>query len=244
MSPDHINHPYPSEKEKARMVLETGIELKRLNNWFVNNRIRYWKPRMEALQKEPSEQPSRRSELQPESKTRLSTEAAPAKPVLAGCAKASASSSSDTSNFLLRVAKSCPEVNDTVEGTPKLDLPTTLRDLVHEVSDASIATNDGSVSSSDEDQESGRDSHFSLPSSSTYDELVEIWSPPRTVQKRLRGKEDEDLLSRISSPRTKYRQKDIETWKTACETSPKLHDTSLPSLDEAACLFGYSSIIV
>jgi hypothetical protein len=27
---------------------ETGIELKQLTNWFVNNRKRYWKPRVEA----------------------------------------------------------------------------------------------------------------------------------------------------------------------------------------------------
>ena len=30
---EHINHPYPSEAEKAQMVADTGIELKRLNNW-------------------------------------------------------------------------------------------------------------------------------------------------------------------------------------------------------------------
>lgn len=52
MSPEHINHPYPSESEKARMVADTGIEMKRLNNWFVNNRIRFWKPRFEAMQKQ------------------------------------------------------------------------------------------------------------------------------------------------------------------------------------------------
>ena len=52
MSPDHITHPYPTEQEKAQIMAETGIELKQLTNWFVNNRKRYWKPRVEAhLQK-------------------------------------------------------------------------------------------------------------------------------------------------------------------------------------------------
>jgi Homeobox KN domain len=46
----HMNHPYPSDQEKLDLCEQTGIDLKRLNNWFVNNRIRYWKPRMEALQ--------------------------------------------------------------------------------------------------------------------------------------------------------------------------------------------------
>lgn len=46
------DHPYPTDQEKAQMVKDTGLELTRLNNWFVNNRIRYWKPRMEALQRQ------------------------------------------------------------------------------------------------------------------------------------------------------------------------------------------------
>ena len=48
MSPEHIAHPYPTEKEKAMIMADTGIELKQLTNWFVNNRKRYWKPRVEA----------------------------------------------------------------------------------------------------------------------------------------------------------------------------------------------------
>jgi hypothetical protein len=48
MSPEHIAHPYPTEKEKADIMAATGIELKQLTNWFVNNRKRFWKPRVEA----------------------------------------------------------------------------------------------------------------------------------------------------------------------------------------------------
>ncbi len=48
MSPDHIAHPYPTEKEKLEIMAATGIELKQLTNWFVNNRKRFWKPRVEA----------------------------------------------------------------------------------------------------------------------------------------------------------------------------------------------------
>ena len=48
MSPDHIAHPYPTEQEKAQIMADTGIELKQLTNWFVNNRKRFWKPRVEA----------------------------------------------------------------------------------------------------------------------------------------------------------------------------------------------------
>lgn len=48
MSAEHIAHPYPTEQEKTEIMKETGIELKQLTNWFVNNRKRYWKPRVEA----------------------------------------------------------------------------------------------------------------------------------------------------------------------------------------------------
>ena len=48
MSPEHVAHPYPTEKEKTQIMADTGIELKQLTNWFVNNRKRFWKPRVEA----------------------------------------------------------------------------------------------------------------------------------------------------------------------------------------------------
>jgi len=58
MSPEHIAHPYPTEAEKAQIMEETGIELKQLTNWFVNNRKRYWKPRVEAKLKHLSASPT------------------------------------------------------------------------------------------------------------------------------------------------------------------------------------------
>jgi hypothetical protein len=48
MSPEHVTHPYPTEQEKTQIMADTGIELKQLTNWFVNNRKRFWKPRVEA----------------------------------------------------------------------------------------------------------------------------------------------------------------------------------------------------
>ena len=55
MSPEHIAHPYPTEKEKSKIMADTGIELKQLTNWFVNNRKRYWKPRVEARLKQQTQ---------------------------------------------------------------------------------------------------------------------------------------------------------------------------------------------
>jgi hypothetical protein len=52
MSPEHVDHPYPTEDEKLRIMNETGIVLKQLTNWFVNNRKRYWKPKVEELRRQ------------------------------------------------------------------------------------------------------------------------------------------------------------------------------------------------
>jgi len=46
MSPEHIAHPYPTDHEKSEIMADTSIELKQLTNWFVNNRKRFWKPRV------------------------------------------------------------------------------------------------------------------------------------------------------------------------------------------------------
>lgn len=51
MSPEHISHPYPTDAEKSKIMADTDIEIKQLTNWFVNNRKRFWKPRIEAAQK-------------------------------------------------------------------------------------------------------------------------------------------------------------------------------------------------
>jgi hypothetical protein len=57
MSPDHIAHPYPTETEKSQIMKDTGIEVKQLTNWFVNNRKRFWKPRVEARLRDPQQAP-------------------------------------------------------------------------------------------------------------------------------------------------------------------------------------------
>ncbi|XP_059459834.1 homeobox protein knotted-1-like 3 isoform X1 [Corylus avellana] len=38
----HSKWPYPTEEDKARLVNETGLQLKQINNWFINQRKRNW----------------------------------------------------------------------------------------------------------------------------------------------------------------------------------------------------------
>ncbi|TYJ29197.1 hypothetical protein E1A91_A06G054600v1 [Gossypium mustelinum] len=38
----HSKWPYPTEEDKARLAQETGLQLKQINNWFINQRKRNW----------------------------------------------------------------------------------------------------------------------------------------------------------------------------------------------------------
>lgn len=38
----HSKWPYPTEEDKALLVQETGLQLKQINNWFINQRKRNW----------------------------------------------------------------------------------------------------------------------------------------------------------------------------------------------------------
>ncbi|KAJ1293801.1 hypothetical protein BS78_01G096500 [Paspalum vaginatum] len=40
----HYRWPYPSEMEKIALAESTGLEAKQINNWFINQRKRHWKP--------------------------------------------------------------------------------------------------------------------------------------------------------------------------------------------------------
>ncbi|KAJ6807339.1 homeotic protein knotted-1-like [Iris pallida] len=40
----HYKWPYPSEMEKVALAESTGLDQKQINNWFINQRKRHWKP--------------------------------------------------------------------------------------------------------------------------------------------------------------------------------------------------------
>ncbi|PON41615.1 Knotted-like homeobox transcription factor [Parasponia andersonii] len=40
----HYKWPYPSEAQKLALAETTGLDLKQINNWFINQRKRHWKP--------------------------------------------------------------------------------------------------------------------------------------------------------------------------------------------------------
>ncbi|KAK9224150.1 hypothetical protein WN944_012599 [Citrus x changshan-huyou] len=40
----HYKWPYPSESQKLALAESTGLDSKQINNWFINQRKRHWKP--------------------------------------------------------------------------------------------------------------------------------------------------------------------------------------------------------
>ena len=46
---DNFTHPYPNDKQKASLISSCNISMAQLNNWFINTRVRYWKPLVEQL---------------------------------------------------------------------------------------------------------------------------------------------------------------------------------------------------
>ena len=41
---EHFDYPYPSDEEKTTIGQASGLSLAQVNNWFVNARVRIWKP--------------------------------------------------------------------------------------------------------------------------------------------------------------------------------------------------------
>lgn len=41
---NHLEHPYPNDEDKEELAAATGASLERIANWFINARLRIWRP--------------------------------------------------------------------------------------------------------------------------------------------------------------------------------------------------------
>ncbi|XP_072990101.1 BEL1-like homeodomain protein 4 [Typha latifolia] len=54
---EHFLHPYPSDADKHLLARQTGLSRNQVSNWFINARVRLWKPMVEDMyQQEANEQ--------------------------------------------------------------------------------------------------------------------------------------------------------------------------------------------
>ncbi|KAG2554530.1 BEL1-like homeodomain protein 7 [Panicum virgatum] len=49
---EHFLHPYPKDSEKLMLARQTGLSRGQVSNWFINARVRLWKPMIEEMYKE------------------------------------------------------------------------------------------------------------------------------------------------------------------------------------------------
>ncbi|XP_021683464.2 BEL1-like homeodomain protein 9 [Hevea brasiliensis] len=53
---EHFLHPYPNDSEKQILAQQTGLSRTQVSNWFINARVRLWKPMVEEVYKIASQQ--------------------------------------------------------------------------------------------------------------------------------------------------------------------------------------------
>ncbi|KAG6431903.1 hypothetical protein SASPL_103475 [Salvia splendens] len=46
---DHFLHPYPTDTDKHTLATQTGLTRNQVSNWFINARVRVWKPMVEEI---------------------------------------------------------------------------------------------------------------------------------------------------------------------------------------------------
>ncbi|KAG8054755.1 hypothetical protein GUJ93_ZPchr0001g31318 [Zizania palustris] len=46
---EHFLHPYPSDGDKQMLAKQTGLTRNQVSNWFINARVRLWKPMVEEI---------------------------------------------------------------------------------------------------------------------------------------------------------------------------------------------------
>ncbi|EEF38169.1 bel1 homeotic protein, putative [Ricinus communis] len=53
---EHFLHPYPTDSDKQILAQQTGLSRTQVSNWFINARVRLWKPMVEEVYKLASQQ--------------------------------------------------------------------------------------------------------------------------------------------------------------------------------------------
>ncbi|EOY07383.1 POX family protein, putative isoform 1 [Theobroma cacao] len=46
---EHFLHPYPTDTDKLMLAKQTGLSRSQVSNWFINARVRLWKPMVEEI---------------------------------------------------------------------------------------------------------------------------------------------------------------------------------------------------
>ncbi|KZV17133.1 hypothetical protein F511_31203 [Dorcoceras hygrometricum] len=56
---EHFLHPYPKDSDKLMLAKQTGLTRSQVSNWFINARVRLWKPMVEEMYLEETKEQER-----------------------------------------------------------------------------------------------------------------------------------------------------------------------------------------
>ncbi|KAF8395176.1 hypothetical protein HHK36_019118 [Tetracentron sinense] len=69
---EHFLHPYPTDTDKQMLAKQTGLSRSQVSNWFINARVRVWKPMVEEIHMLETRQSKKASEVENQNSNRLS----------------------------------------------------------------------------------------------------------------------------------------------------------------------------
>ncbi|XP_074577260.1 uncharacterized protein LOC141833669 [Curcuma longa] len=72
---EHFLHPYPSDADKHLLARQTGLSRNQVANWFINARVRLWKPMVEEMYLQESKEEDDKEEEEEEQPQEYKTEA-------------------------------------------------------------------------------------------------------------------------------------------------------------------------
>ncbi|XP_052203529.1 BEL1-like homeodomain protein 7 [Diospyros lotus] len=78
---EHFLHPYPKDSEKIMLARQTGLSRSQVANWFINARVRLWKPMIEDIYKEEFGEIDSKSSPEPESKAARDNKPSPSRDI-------------------------------------------------------------------------------------------------------------------------------------------------------------------
>lgn len=66
---EHFLHPYPSDADKHLLARQTGLSRNQVSNWFINARVRLWKPMVEDMYQQESKEEGEDDDIETNAQT-------------------------------------------------------------------------------------------------------------------------------------------------------------------------------
>ncbi|MED6211925.1 BEL1-like homeodomain protein [Stylosanthes scabra] len=69
---EHFLHPYPTDTDKLMLAKQTGLSRSQVSNWFINARVRLWKPMVEEIHMLETRQAQKNTQREDHSRSKTS----------------------------------------------------------------------------------------------------------------------------------------------------------------------------